>query len=345
MTEVIFYNPLNILFEGSYFKLKALKEKFPSWQSAWENLKLADKKNLDPKREWGKLEKLGVNLTLRENNGYPDLLREIPHPPHGLYSIGNLKPDCSNNLAIVGTRKATESGKELAKTFAHKLSLSGVNIVSGLALGIDAASHEGALAGGGFTVAVLGNGLDRLYPRQNERLAKKIIAAGGAIVSEYPLGSPSLPYRFLERNRIVSGLSKGVLIIEAPERSGSLVTARFAIDQNREVFAIPGPVSHPNFFGSHKLIQSGANLATAPEEILAMLNLKPVPQGTTSRQLFSSENEEEGAILKTLESQGQPLSIDKIIELTNLNAKTVNQTVSFLLIKNIVRETDQGYTI
>ena len=171
-------------------------------------------------------------------------------------------------IAIVGTRRATPDGKSTARRFAAELARAGIVIVSGLAFGVDAAAHEGCLDAEGKTVAVLACGLANIYPRNNEPLAKKILAQGGAIISEYPPDMPAYPSRFLERNRIVSGLSKGTLVIEAPERSGSLATARFALEQNRDVFVVPGPIAHPNFKGSHALIRQGAELVTTPEDIL-----------------------------------------------------------------------------
>ena len=169
----------------------------------------------------------------------------------------------------------------------------------------------------------------------------------GAIISEYPLGSPALPHRFLERNRLVSGLSNGVLIIEAPERSGSLATARFALDQNREVFVVPGPITHPNFKGSNQLIREGAALITSPEEIIEVLAPELLTANDSERieKLTLDATNEEKLILEALLKTGKPVNIDKIAELTNLNAKIINQTVSFLIIKNLIKETENGYTI
>ena len=170
-------------------------------------------------------------------------------------------------IAIVGTRRATPEGKIIAKRFARELTSYGIPIASGLAFGIDAAAHEECVATGGATIAVLAGGLDAIYPGSNAALAQKILARHGCIISEYPLGSPPLPYRFLERNRIISGISRGTLVVEAPENSGSLATARYALEANREVFVVPGSTLHPNFKGSHRLIRQGAELVTTPEEI------------------------------------------------------------------------------
>ncbi len=172
----------------------------------------------------------------------------------------------------MGTRKATSQGRFIAKEIAKKLSEMGMVIVSGLAMGIDTAAHEGALAGAGRTIAVLACGLDNIYPRQNENLAKKIIGTGGAVISEYPVGTEAFKNQFLERNRIVSGLCIATIVVEAPRESGALVTARLAAEQGREVFVFPGPTNHPNYHGSHKLIRDGARLVSSIDDILEDLN-------------------------------------------------------------------------
>ncbi|MBI2033882.1 MAG: DNA-protecting protein DprA [Candidatus Liptonbacteria bacterium] len=346
MDEAIFYNALNILKYSDYRELKELKLRFGSFKNAWQELEPSEKKAVNPEKEWQKVQELGLKLILLEDLLFPKILREIPWPPFGIYVLGCLPKDESANLAIVGTRRATETGKSSAKKFAYELSLAGLKIISGLALGIDAKSHEGCLEAKGQTLAVLGNGLDYFYPKTNSKLAEKILASRGAIISEYPLGAPAQSYHFLERNRIVSGLSRGVLIIEAPQKSGALVTAKFALDQNREVFVLPGPASHQNFIGSHQLIRAGAELITKPEEILEVLNIsspKSKSEENIERSVF--ETEEEKIIIETLTKFQDPLSIDKIIELTNLKAPVVSQTLSFLLIRNLVKETETGYII
>lgn len=346
MTETAFYHALNILAESDYRKLAKLKQIYKKWEEAWHNLP-GEYRNggghlPDPEAEWQKLKSLNIILVLFEDENYPPLLKEIPYPPHGLYVRGNLPSHKETILAIVGTRKATADGKELARKFGKELASGGVVISSGLALGIDAMAHQGAIEAGGKTVAVLANGVDSPYPRLHDKLAKRIIDCGGAIISEYPPGSPPYPSRFLERNRIVSGISNGILIVEAPEASGALATARFATDQNRELMVVPGPATHPNFTGSHRLIRAGAELITTPQEVLLTLGL----QGT--KTLFEEtllQTEEEKIIFATIKNHTEPLSIDKIIELTNLKPNIVNQALSFLLVKNAIKETERGYLI
>ena len=222
--------------------------------------------------------KLIKKITLRDSS-YPSLLREIPDPPAVLYILGDLPDENIPRLAIVGTRKATSNGCLIAKTLARELSEAGFIIVSGLAMGIDTAGHEGVVASQGKTIAVLGNGLNEIYPRLNKNLAEEILKLDGAIISEYPPAEPAFPSNFLARNRIVSGLCLGTIVIEAPERSGSLVTARLALEQNREVFIVPGPANHPNYAGSHQLIREGARLIVSAKDILTDLNINsPIPE-------------------------------------------------------------------
>lgn len=341
MREAFFYNGVSTACEADYRRLASLKSKHGSWQAAWESLAPLKKPAIDIANSWKKMEDACITLVLQDEPGYPALLKEIPHPPFGIYIKGKL-PKREPPVAIVGTRKASESSARLARTFAQEFAEAGLCVISGLALGIDAAAHSGALDGNGKTVAVLANGLDKIYPKLNEKLAERILDREGAIISEYPPGSPTLPYRFLERNRIVSGLSLGVAVIEAPHHSGSLATARFALEQNRDVFVVPGPAIHPNFKGSHALIRAGAELVTNSQEILEALGME-LGHAPRANALFATS--EESAILETLARSPDPLAVDKIIELTNLNAKTVNQTLSLLLIRNAIEETGNGFTL
>lgn len=193
-----------------------------------------------------------------QDGNYPRMLREIYDPPKSLYIAGNINILNKPSIAIVGCRKPSEYGKKAAKYFAYNLAKQGINIISGLAIGIDSCAHLGALEAKGKTIAVVGNGLDTVYPKQNENLAKQIIKQGGAIISEYPLGTKPEKNHFPARNRIISGLSNGVIVVEAKEESGSLITADFAIEQGREVFAVPGNINSINSVGTNQLIQDGA---------------------------------------------------------------------------------------
>jgi DNA processing protein len=198
---------------------------------------------------------------------YPPQLLAIPDPPRSLFVRGDPAMLALPQLAIVGSRGPTPSGRETAFAFARRLANAGLAVTSGLAAGIDSAAHQGALAANGRTLAVCGTGLDRVYPRHNQSLADDI-AARGALVSEFPPGTPPLPHHFPRRNRLISGLSLGVLVVEARYRSGSLITARLAAEQGREVFALPGSIHNPLARGCHRLIRDGARLVESPEEVL-----------------------------------------------------------------------------
>ena len=212
---------------------------------------------------------------------YPPLLREIADPPAVLYVIGDPDLLSATQLGIVGSRNPTPGGSETAHAFASYLTQSGLTITSGLALGVDAAAHRGALAVGGKTIAVAGTGLDRVYPARHRELAHEI-AGQGALISEFSLGTPALPSNFPRRNRIISGLSLGVLVVEAALQSGSLITARLAAEQGREVFAIPGSIHNPLARGCHALIRQGAKLVETAADILEELG--PIAQVTAAVQ-------------------------------------------------------------
>jgi DNA processing protein len=259
LTEEAAYNALAIT--NSYRSLLNLRLRHRSWVDC---LSTSTK---DPEKEWKRLEDAGVRLVLRDSSEYPSLLKRIPHPPHALYIKGHLlEPGLP--VAVVGTRRASSKGKAAAKIISKDLTEKRCAIISGLALGIDAAAHSSTISAGGYTVAVLAHGLSMIYPNEHIKLANKILDQGGALVSEYPLGTTPRSYRFLERNRIVSGLSKGVLAIEAPVRSGVLATARFAMEQDRFLWVLPGPYDHPNFEGSLTLVRSGATLIRGATDIL-----------------------------------------------------------------------------
>lgn len=311
--------------------------------SAWKrcgNWEAAHKNEVGapgPKKERERLEAAGTKLILRDAPDFPELLKEIPYPPFGLYIKGSLSANMTA-VAVVGTRKATEDGLSLAYDFGQKLSSRGVCVVSGLAFGVDKSAHEGALSSSGKTVAVLPGGLDSVYPSSHAALAAKILDKGGALVSEYPLGHKPASYNFLERNRIISGLSRGTVIIEAPEISGALATARFALEQNREVYVAPGPAKHRNYAGSHSLIKSGAALVTSAEDVLLSLGISTLEE----EKLASLE---EKAILKVLRSAKRPLNMEEIVERSGISAPIASQTVSLLVLQSRISEHGTSYEI
>ena len=193
-----------------------------------------------------------------ENEKYPILLKQIYDPPKCLYVMGNIEILNNQSIAIVGCREATEYGKKAATYFSYNLAKQNVTIVSGLARGIDSYSHIGTLKANGKTIAVIGSGLDIIYPKENEQLAKKIVEQGGAIISEYPLGTRPQKEYFPARNRIISGISQATLVIEAKEKSGSLITADFAMEQGKDVYSVPGNINSKNSVGTNNLIKDGA---------------------------------------------------------------------------------------
>lgn len=289
-------------------------------------------------------------VELKDEN-YPSLLKEIPNPPKQLYIRGNLPDTRSPAVAMVGTRKATQAGIRMAEEMTAELTRYGFVIVSGLAMGIDTAAHRGALGVHGKTIAVLGNGIDEIYPAQNERVAHQILETGGAIISEYPPGEPSFKQNFIHRNRIISGLSVAVVIIEAPVRSGALATAGFAAEQGRSVFVIPGPTHHTNYVGSHSLIRDGAILATKAADILEDLGVLRAEGGRKQEvgiadSLIQFElNTEETLIFEAIKSAGRTLEVDRIAVAVKLEPQVVNQALTGLLLKGLIRETNGKYEI
>ena len=229
----------------------------------------------DEARLLGGLAKKKMALVLREDAQYPPLLRQIAHPPHLLYVYGETDLTDRFPVAVVGTRRASAYGLTHTREIAAELAQTGVCVVSGLALGIDAAAHTGALDGGGRTVAVLGSALDKPYPQENEPLMRRILESGGSVVSEYAPGTPPSRYSFLQRNRIIAGMCLGTLVTEGPRRSGALNTATRTLENGREVFALPGNVDSPGAQLPNMLISEGARLVTGAADILSALVIEP----------------------------------------------------------------------
>lgn len=229
----------------------------------------------DEARLLGGLAKKKMALVLREDAQYPPLLRQIAHPPHLLYVYGETDLTDRFPVAVVGTRRASAYGLTHTREIAAELAQTGVCVVSGLALGIDAAAHTGALDGGGRTVAVLGSALDKPYPQENDPLMRRILESGGSVVSEYAPGTPPSRYSFLQRNRIIAGMCLGTLVTEGPRRSGALNTATRTLENGREVFALPGNVDSPGAQLPNMLISEGARLVTGAADILSALVIEP----------------------------------------------------------------------
>jgi DNA processing protein len=299
------------------------------------------------------VKKLGADLLILDDGVYPSLLREIYDPPITLYVKGAwdqcLDQPC---VAIVGSRRCSTYGQNAALMLARDLAQRGVTVVSGFARGIDAAAHRGALEGGGRTVAVLGTGIDQFYPRDHKKLADEILERGGAVVTQFPLSTPPVSENFPYRNRIISGLSLGVVVVEAAENSGSLITARLAIEQNREVFAVPGNITSRNSFGTNYLIKgAGAKLVQQWQDIAAELppqiaaKLLPPPFGEKKKEKSLADqlalvpenlSGTEHAVLKLL-SADNPAHIDALLDTTKLSISDLTAALLALEMRELVR--------
>jgi len=296
----------------------------------------------NPHAEQQHMRENGSYFVSQCDEDYPPLLREIYDPPAGLFVRGRLEARDRLAIAVVGSRHTTHYGREAARQLSFQLARSGVTVISGLARGIDTCAHEGALQAGGRTIAVLGSGHDRLYPPENTKLADRI-ADNGAVLSEFPSRTAPDKTTFPLRNRIVSGMSRGILVVECPERSGSLITANMAADQNRTVYAVPGPITSGSSAGCHQLIRDGARLVTSAEDILEDLQcLIPREQQLSDAKLIAEHSRKpplEGdaaAIYAALDVTETPF--DTLIERTGLTAANLSRTLSRLEIQGHVKQ-------
>jgi DNA processing protein len=291
-----------------------------------------DLSRIDADLAW--LDSCGATLLAANSPAYPPLLALLPDAPAVLYVRGDIRVLAEPQIAMVGSRNPTAGGRDTARLFAGQFARAGLGVTSGLALGIDAASHEGALAAGGVTTAVLGCGLDAVYPAENRALAERIVASG-AVISEFPPGTPPLRAHFPQRNRIIAGLSAGTLVVEAACRSGSLITARLAGVAGREVFAVPGSIHNPMVRGCHELIRQGAKLIERTEDVLCDLKISladqlvgsPVASGSQPQPGAPVLDKAYGILLDALAFE--PASVDSLIERTGLNSESI---ASMLLI-------------
>ncbi len=281
----------------------------------------------------------GIDILEVHSDGYPRRLKEIFDPPAVLFCQGPLLPQDDLAIAIVGTRHASPYGLLQAERFAKGLALAGMTIISGLARGIDAAAHRGALAAGGRTIAVLGSGILNLYPPDHRSLANEIVTHG-AVLSEFPTLQPPKAGAFPRRNRLVSGLTLGVLVIEAAERSGALISARHAMEQGRDVFALPGRVDNRNSRGCHRLIRDGAKLVENIDDVLAELGPLATPTTIDATMTIHhpaelSLNEREQTVLQAIDQE--PTSIDEIVRKTGFPVQQILATISVLEMRRLVR--------
>jgi DNA processing protein len=263
---------------------------------------------------------------------YPDILRHIPDPPQQLYAVGDLQRALRRpRLAVVGSRKATAYARAVSHDIALAVARAGVTIVSGLAYGIDSVAHRAALDAQGITVAVMAGGLDDIYPTSHYQLAQEIIAKGGALLSEYPIGTPPYKEHFIARNRIVSGLSDAVLITEATEKSGTLHTARYALEQGRDVLAVPGTITGPQAVGTNRLIKTGAHVVLSEQDVLSVLGISP-----THRQKPTGSTPNEQLLVELLDTQGA-LDGSALQQMSGLEVSIYNQTLTMLEITGKIR--------
>jgi len=332
-------------------RLKKLKKTFPSAQHVWlapikelvragiEEKVAAEfaarRTTLNPDELMERSVKENIRVIAIEDDDYPALLREIYDPPHLLYCRGNMKKD-EFSLAVVGTRKFTNYGQQVTETIVRDLAKNNFTITSGLALGIDTLAHNATLSEAGRTIAVLGTGLDKssLYPSSNRYLVDKITAGGGAVISEFPLGTPPLRHNFPQRNRIISGLALGTIVIEAGEKSGALITARYALEQNREVFSVPGNIYSLVSVGPNNLIKQGARPVTTAAEIIEALNLNAINTYIENKKIMPESPEEE-MILSNITHE--PRHIDELIRLTGLDTSQINSTLIIMEMKGMIK--------
>jgi len=331
-------------------RLRALLDTYGSIERAWhapaeqlsrvgldnrsvKNL-LKARSEVDLEQALSRLEALGVRILTWESPDYPRLLLETHAPPPVLYVKGELREQDAWAVAIVGTRRASTYGREVTRRLAGALARSGITVVSGMARGIDGVAHRAALEAGGRTIAVFGCGIDHVYPPEHRKLAQQI-AAHGALVSDYPLGTPPEGRNFPPRNRIISGLSLGVLVTNAGKTSGALITADFAAEQGRDVFAVPGSILTQGSVGPNRLIQDGAKLVFQAEDILEELNLTMVAEQREARQVLP-EDETEAALIKHLSAE--PTHVDDLQQETELPISQVTSTLAMMELKGMVRQ-------
>jgi DNA processing protein len=345
-----YYNAFNLIPQIGPKRLRRIRDFFPTLEDAWKaklshflqagiEEKVAEKivegrHGIDPDREFSRLEEEVIHILTEEEEGFPRLLREIPSAPIMLYVKGEIRAS-DPCLGVVGSRKLSPYGQRAAEDFARGLSRQGLVLASGMAYGADTIIHRECLKEGRRTVAVLGSGLDEksIYPSSNRALAREI-AGCGCLVSEYPPGTPPLRQNFPARNRLISGLSRGILVIEAGLTSGSLITARFALEQNREVFAVPGSIYAPGAEGTNNLIKMGAKPACKLSDILEEFNLKP--QAAPTPQLVPETPEEE-LVLQHL-SPTEPLHIDKLSIATGLRTAPLASILTLMEMKGMVQD-------
>jgi DNA processing protein len=341
-----YFGPARVKLLLSYFKTpkkiwKSTKEELTETGLSEKKVLEFEKfrKDFDIENYFSRLKKLKIEVTTVLDKNFPKNLKGLDGAPLLLYYKGSL--DClkANCVAIVGTRKMTAYGREVTQKFSSELANFGITIISGLAYGVDTAAHKGCLSVGGKTAAVLGNGLDTIYPTENTGLANEIIKTGGAVISEFPLGYPSLPVNFAIRNRIVSGLSDAVIVVEGAEKSGTLLTATHAAEQGKTVFAIPGQITSPLSFAPLFLLKNGAKLATEVKDVLDELDMQVKVDKEKIAKIIPDTPEEE-KLLTILENE--PLHLDELVRISGCKTQEISARLTIMEMKGMVRSMGNG---
>jgi DNA processing protein len=350
MDEKKYWVGFNLIKGIGAVRMQSLIQHFDGLESAWKaapaelaaaglSLKLIERivqarKQVDLDTVWAKIESQGIKILTWEDEAYPQRLKEIEQPPPVLYLRGEYLPDDLFAVAIVGTRRVTPYGRQITEELAAHLAGNGITVISGLARGVDAIAHQTALKAGGRTIGVLGSGVDKIYPPEHRQLAEQM-AERGAIVSDYAPGTPPDASNFPPRNRIISGLSLAVVVIEAGETSGALITAEFAAEQGREVFAVPGSILAPQSKGTNKLIQRGALPLLSINDLMQALDLGRMSEHKAARKIIPAD-ETEARLMNVLGAQ--PLHVDEIRNQTELPIEKVSATLALMELKGMVRQ-------
>jgi DNA processing protein len=288
----------------------------------------------DPSAQWRRIEAAGAQVLTLDDSAYPNRLRQIADAPPVLYVKGSLTDADDWAIAVVGTRRSTAYGRQVTERIVGEIAAAGVTVVSGLARGIDTLAHRAALAHDGRTIAVLGSGVDRIYPDENRALAEQIVKQG-AVISEFPIGTQPDAMNFPRRNRIISGLTRGTLIVEADYKSGAMHTANYAAEQGRDVFAVPGSILSPMSAGPNHLIKEGARVVTEAADILDELNLTAVVEQRTARETLPADPVE-ATLLDLLTHE--PVHVDDLTRAARLPSSVVSATLTLLELKGLARQ-------
>ncbi len=350
MNDKKYWVGFNLIKDIGAVRMQALVSHFGDLQSAWNadpaslaqsglgakviERVLAARQKVDLDQVWAKIESQGIKILTWQDKEYPARLKEVDQSPPVLYVRGEYLSDDLFAVAIVGTRRVTPYGRQVTEELAAFLAANGITVVSGLARGVDAIAHQTALKAGGRTLGVLGSGVDKIYPPEHQKLAEQMIERG-AILSDYAPGTPPVASNFPPRNRIISGLSLAVVVIEAGETSGALITAEFAAVQGREIFAVPGSILAPKSKGTNKLIQNGAQPLLSVHDIMQALDFTRIGEHKAARQVIPAD-ETEARLLTVL--GGEPLHVDEIRSQANLPIERVSATLALMELKGMVHQ-------